>query len=368
MGGFTICNTDSKPTKTVSLGHFRRLLNNKVIDFPHLTCLEIQERSNFHPAFALTALLQAIWFIIQCLSRLVRRDPVITQLEAISATIDLVAWCIFFFAWKKPLDAQSPILLKPTLNPLTLRNRDDIRVRVITVRDAFDSEQNLSGSQSAQRRFQLECPQSRSTSISKIIGLRPTSWSLLSIPFWPIKSVYRDMFRLIPPESYGAPDFPDGTLKIPLFHVQNTMFQRIFLLPVAVLSFGISIVSLLFVIQQSRTVTHFSSPGVQLAWRVASIASTSFSAFILGLVILSNCFYFLTSLFGPGNWICRDILRGFSDVCLALVFCTLLIGLVPFLLARVVLLVASVVFLWSDSLPEKALVGWSWVDYIPHVS
>src|SRR6266508_685789 len=90
MGGFVLCDKDGEPNKTLSLGHFRRLLYKKVIDFPHLTSFEIQERSNPHPTFALIALLQAVWFIMHCLSRFVNPrpgwtvGPVITQLEATS--------------------------------------------------------------------------------------------------------------------------------------------------------------------------------------------------------------------------------------------------------------------------------------------
>jgi len=123
MGGFVLCNKDGQPTKTLSFPHFRRLVRENVIDFPKLTSSEIQERSNLHPVFAFIALLQATWFVSQCVSRFVHSsstDSVLlatTQLEAITAPLVIVNWCIFIFAWKKPLDPHCPILIKPNVNP-----------------------------------------------------------------------------------------------------------------------------------------------------------------------------------------------------------------------------------------------------------
>jgi len=63
MGGFVLCNKDGQPIKTLSFPHFKRLVRAKAIDLPPLTSLEIQERSNRHPALTFIALLQATWFV-----------------------------------------------------------------------------------------------------------------------------------------------------------------------------------------------------------------------------------------------------------------------------------------------------------------
>ena len=52
MDGFILSDKDGQPAKVLAFP----LLDNGVIDFPRL---KIQERSNFHPAFALIAFLQA---------------------------------------------------------------------------------------------------------------------------------------------------------------------------------------------------------------------------------------------------------------------------------------------------------------------
>jgi len=366
MGGFVLCNKDGQPTKTLSLPHFRRLVRENVIDFPRLTSLEIQERSNFHPVFAFIALLQATWFVSQCVSRFVHAsstDPVslvITQFEAVTAPLVIVNWCIFIFAWKKPLDPQCPILIKPNVGP---GNRGQLPGLNPTIREIFESEQNLLGSQITECRFQLEFPQSPSTSITR---LRLTLRSLISIFLWPIQSIYHDATRLVPP-SNCPPEFPDGTLKIPLFYVQNTMTQIRILLPVAVVSAGVNTVSLLFILRPGSTL-HFPSEGVKLVWRIASITSTSFSVVTLGLVIVTNFFYFLEFLddspFCGARMCCTlDDITGFFIV---FWFFMLIVGFAPFFVARVVLLVSSVICL--RSVPGGVFMSQSWVDYIPHFS
>ena len=297
MGGFVLCDKDGQPSKTLSFPHFSLLVRQKFIDFPQLTSLDIQERSNLHPTFALIALMQATWFVAQCLSRLISANmtgAVVTQLEAITAILVISNWCIFFFAWKKPLDTQCHILLK---NHSTLHDRGLPRGRLIQVDDAFEIEQNLSRSQITERRFQLESPHSQSPSLSKsITALRLTRHSFVSAILWPLQAIFFDMCRFIPPDRDDAFQFPDGTLQIPLFYVPNTVFQPVFCLPAAVLGMGVSIAGLVFVLRSGSTFQSFSQKA-QVAWRIAAIISTSFSALTLGVIILINVLFLSTFLF-----------------------------------------------------------------------
>ena len=369
MGGFVLCNKDGQPSKTLSFPHFSLLVRQKVIEFPRLTSLEIQEQSNLHPTFAFVALMQATWFVAQCLSRFISAStpgPVITQLEAITAIIVISNWCIFLFAWKKPLDIQYPILIKPTMMGSTLRDRGLPIGRSIQVDDAFEIEQNLSRSQVTERRFQLEYPHSQSPSLSKFItSLRLTPRSFVAAIVWPLKSIYHDILRFIPPDRNDAFEFPDGTLKIPSFYVQNTIFQPVFFLPAAVLGMGVSIVSLILVLRSSASTFQFSSQNAQVAWRIAAIISASFSALILVLIILINVLFCLTFLFDLHNFL-MDFVEGSLLVCGGILFFTLVVGFAPFLLARFVLVVVSVISF--GSVQAEVLVGRSWTDYIPHFS
>jgi len=361
MGGFVLCNKDGQPTKTLSFPHFKRLVHENVIDFPHLTSLEIQERSNLHPAFAFIALLQATWFIAQCLSRVINAGQsvqslvVITQLEGITAPLVIVNWCIFLFTWKKPLDAQRPILIKSKVNLPSLSDRDPQSTGTL-VTEAFEREQNTF--QSIERRFQLECPQSQSTfSFKSIFRLRLTRGTVTSTLLWPVRSICEDLRQSLPFPTCASHEFLDGTLKIPLFYVHTTMQHVPSLLLVSALGTGVSIVSILFLLPSGSTLP-FTSESAKHVWRIASITSTSFNALTLGSAILANFLYFIDGL--------PVFFKDQGVLILYLCVGNLIIGFLPFLLASVVLLVSSIICL--RSVPGDVLVGQSWVDYIPHFS
>ena len=368
MGGFILCDKDGQPTKTISFSHFKRLIRERVVDFPRLTSLEIQERSNLHPVLALIALLQATWFVLQCLLRFINAGrsvpglPVITQLEAITAPLVIANWCIFLLAWKKPLDAQRPILIKPKVNLPSLSDRDQRR-RGIMVAEAFEREQNIF--QRIERRFQLDCPQSQSTSLSRsIFRSRPTRRVVISILLWPVRSIYEDLsFPCLTCDSH---EFSDGTLRVPLFYVHTTTLHVLFLLLAAVLGMGVSIVSIVFLLR-SRSTLPFPSESAKLVWRIASITTTSFSALALGLIILAyffDCLEFLDDLPFCSRMCCDTMDLTTFFLCIWLF--TFVIGIVPFLLARVVLLLSSIICL--RSVPGDVFVSQLWVDDIPHLS
>ena len=361
--------------KILSCSHLHRLLYQKAIDLPLMNSSEIQERGNLHPSFALIALLQAVWFVTQCLSRFVdsrkgQGSPV-TQLETITATLVVSCWFISIFAWKKPLDAKSPILVRPArLDLSTVHDCDRLQTQPSFSND-FEREENLLGSQIKECSFQLECPQ---LSIFRYISGRwPTRRALVSVLLWPFRSIYKDVNLLITriEPDYDHPEFPDGTLKIPLFYVpdvSNMFMPVLFIPPIALLGLGMSAVSLLFVLPFDSTL-YFPSEDVQLVWRIASIASVSFSTLTIGFLISG---FFFSCCASCASWhlddqvsIC-DIIVVIFGALFMLFFVTIIVGFVPFLLARLVLLVTSVICL--KSVPAEALAGWSWTDYIPHFS
>src|SRR6266545_124058 len=110
MGGFVLTN-DGLPMQAVSTQLFRRLMNQGVIKFPILTKADIQERSKFHPIFASIVLFQAIWFTVQCLSR-VATGLLITQLEVSTLILVFFNAITFAFIWQKPLDVRHPIFIQ----------------------------------------------------------------------------------------------------------------------------------------------------------------------------------------------------------------------------------------------------------------
>ncbi|KAF7333361.1 hypothetical protein MVEN_02351500 [Mycena venus] len=70
-------------------------------------------------------LLQGLWFTIQCLARIQQHLP-LTELEVATLAFQFVNIFIWLLWWRKPLDAQHPILLRPT-NQLTERRHEPKR-------------------------------------------------------------------------------------------------------------------------------------------------------------------------------------------------------------------------------------------------
>jgi len=295
--------------------------------------------------------------------------------HAMAAAIVIVNWCTFFFAWEKPLDARSHILIliKATANRSTHHDRYQLRGPDTIVTEDFEREENLSGLQGTERRIQLEFPESQSTSISKFItSFRITPLALLAILFWPMTSFIADLLELIPRKSSGPSEFPDGTLKIPLFYVQNTMLQQMLLLPVTAVGTGMSII--LFSLLLSDADLYLSSrvPASSQAaasFRVAALAlysSTLYSAFILGSAILANVFYLLTFPLSNADYL-HVCLTRLSNLFQRILLSDILFTWPLFLLnGRVGFLVASVIRF--RSIPGEVFLGRSWVDYIPHFS
>jgi len=290
--------------------------------------------------------------------------PVITQLEAMAAATVVVNWCTFFFAWEKPLDARSHILIliKATASPSTHHDRYQLRGPDTIVTEDFEREENLSGSQGTERRIQLEFPELESTSISKsIASFRITPLALLSTLFWPITSISIDLFTKLVPDEGGPSEFPDGTLKIPLFYVQNTMPQHTVLLPAITVGAGVSI---FFLLLRPGSILYLSSWAARLWW-AASISSTMLSVCMLASAILASVFYLLTFPLSPSNCM-HACLTGLSNLFKSPFLSTLSLWLGLFFFYRVVSLAAAVISFRST----VGVVFWgrSWVDYIPHFS
>ncbi|KAJ7118090.1 hypothetical protein C8R44DRAFT_625897 [Mycena epipterygia] len=93
--------------------------------------VEVEDISDKSKGDALSkdvALLQGLWFVMQCLARMRQHLPV-TQLEFATLAFAVVNVIIWFLWWKKPLDVERPITVgpaedleevKPTILPLNL--------------------------------------------------------------------------------------------------------------------------------------------------------------------------------------------------------------------------------------------------------
>ncbi|KAF7370006.1 hypothetical protein MSAN_00630600 [Mycena sanguinolenta] len=76
---------------------------------------EIMDKSKGDAVSKGVALLQGLWFILQCLAR-AHRHLAITQLEVVTLAFAVVNIFIWLLWWNKPLDVQRPIVVGPTLS------------------------------------------------------------------------------------------------------------------------------------------------------------------------------------------------------------------------------------------------------------
>ncbi|KAF7369918.1 hypothetical protein MSAN_00621300 [Mycena sanguinolenta] len=79
---------------------------------------EIKDRSKGDAFSKGVALLQGVWFTLQCLAR-VHQHLAITQLEVATLAFAVVNILIWLLWWNKPLDVQWPIVIGPPMQPDT---------------------------------------------------------------------------------------------------------------------------------------------------------------------------------------------------------------------------------------------------------
>jgi hypothetical protein len=73
---------------------------------------DIQDKSKGDALSKGVAMIQGLWFTIQCLARFQQHLPV-TNLEVATLAFAVVNVFIWFLWWNKPLDVQRPILVGP---------------------------------------------------------------------------------------------------------------------------------------------------------------------------------------------------------------------------------------------------------------
>ncbi|KAF7365583.1 hypothetical protein MVEN_00431700 [Mycena venus] len=73
---------------------------------------DIEDKSKGDSLSKGVILLQGLWFTIQCLARIQQHLP-LTELEVATLAFQFVNIFIWLLWWRKPLDAQHPILLRP---------------------------------------------------------------------------------------------------------------------------------------------------------------------------------------------------------------------------------------------------------------
>ncbi|KAJ7259044.1 hypothetical protein C8J57DRAFT_1185305 [Mycena rebaudengoi] len=122
MGGF-VTHPDRRPIvdadKIRQPGYLNAMKSVRVED--------IMDRSKGDALSKGIAMMQGLWFVTQCLARIVQRLPM-TEIEVSTLAFALLNVFIWVLWWEKPLDVQEPIMMAvephtPTLDIPKLRNQ-----------------------------------------------------------------------------------------------------------------------------------------------------------------------------------------------------------------------------------------------------
>lgn len=109
MGGLTVGKKDGR-TFTLTPKGFQECLDSNAIKEADLQKRFITDKGKASHLTKLLALVQATWFIFQCIARHASGLPV-TLLEIHVAIQVLYTWISYFFWWCKPMDVNEPIKL-----------------------------------------------------------------------------------------------------------------------------------------------------------------------------------------------------------------------------------------------------------------
>jgi len=92
--------------------HQRRFSEPLEIAFPTITEAEILDKSKTDFLSKAIAIVQALWFIVQCVARL-KQGLALTELELVTLAIASLNGVMYYFWWDKPLGVNEPIKIYP---------------------------------------------------------------------------------------------------------------------------------------------------------------------------------------------------------------------------------------------------------------
>lgn len=137
MGGLTLISptleekdtSQDEPNYSDTIGEvmsyeqFQHFINDPSFDFPIMMEDDINDRTRGDILSKSIAVLQATWFVVQCIARGIQQLA-LTELELTTLGFCSVSLVTYIFWWYKPLDAKTQIrvYLKPGQN---LLRRDD---------------------------------------------------------------------------------------------------------------------------------------------------------------------------------------------------------------------------------------------------
>jgi len=110
MGGFVL-HENVNANRVLGWNRLMELYKAGRIDLSSITEARINDHSKADGLAKGLALLQTIWFIIQCIARFLDDHLVLTELELATAALAVLSLIMYFLWWSKPFNAETPILV-----------------------------------------------------------------------------------------------------------------------------------------------------------------------------------------------------------------------------------------------------------------
>ena len=121
MGGFVLQPQDSTPFPIHGI-HLVWLIKEGYLALPEITEEEIADKSKANLLNKGIVCLQTGWFVVQCLGRWHQKVP-LTTLELATIAYVWCTWGIYANWLKKPLDVESPTILKTQFSTADILTR-----------------------------------------------------------------------------------------------------------------------------------------------------------------------------------------------------------------------------------------------------
>jgi len=110
MGGFVLYENGNRP-RVLGWEHLIEHYKAGRIDLSDVTEARINDHSKADGFTKGLALLQTIWFIIQCIARFSDHHLVLTEIELVTAALATLSLVMYALWWNKPFNAEIPIVI-----------------------------------------------------------------------------------------------------------------------------------------------------------------------------------------------------------------------------------------------------------------
>jgi len=108
--------------RVLTLPVLARYYSQGRIDLSGITEARINDHSKADSFAKGIALLQTLWFIVQCVARFADRHLVLTELELVTAALAVLSLVMYALWWNKPFNAEIPIVLTVSDIPHSFKN------------------------------------------------------------------------------------------------------------------------------------------------------------------------------------------------------------------------------------------------------